>query len=219
LRLPLRGLLDIVVPDRACVDQQKSIGPQPFSRRHKMVGVLGNSAQPDGAPPEFGRPIPSLPHCPPFGQCGLWAFPKEHRRIGQFGKGVWVAQQFPDRFVQPFAQQIPECNIDSGEHVSALQQIQAVGTDQVADAIDVVDVLKRLSEHGGGDRFAGTVRHRRDKAGDRRQRRRLTFSPPFLAPSLNAHQQRILAAVPDIKHLGHGNIEKIHRFDLHRLLR
>ena len=96
-----------------------------------------------------------------------------------------------------------------------LQQIEAVGADEIADAVDVGDVVERLPEHRVAHRLAGAVRHGADEAGDGDQRRGLALAPADVRPGLQPDQQQILAAVADVEHLRHRQVVEIDRLDPH----
>ena len=83
------------------------------------------------------------------------------------------------------------------------------------DAADVVRVVELLPQHGRAHGFAGAVRHRAIPTGNGNQRRGLALAPADVTVRLDAHQQRILAAVTNVADLGEREIEKIHRTDFH----
>ena len=96
-----------------------------------------------------------------------------------------------------------------------LQQIHAVEIDLRGDACNVGGPVECLPENRIPDRAAGTVRHRADKGRNRHQRTGLAFSPANMPPGRDSHEQRILTPISLRGYLGHGQIKKIDRINLH----
>ncbi len=93
------------------------------------------------------------------------------------------------------AEQIPERDLDAGEGVVCLQQVEAIAADQARDPRDVCDIVERLAEHGIQYRLTSAVRARADRSGDRGEGRGLAFAPADLTAAGDPHQERVLAAV------------------------
>src|SRR5260370_36507358 len=91
------------------------------------------------------------------------------------------------------AEQIPERDLDAGEGVVGLQQVEAVAADQARDPRDVRDIVERLAEHGIQYRLTSAVRARADRGGDRGEGRGLAFAPPDLPAAGDPRQQRVPA--------------------------
>jgi hypothetical protein len=120
-----------------------------------------------------------------------------------------ITEQLPDRFFVPTAEQVPERDIDPGKRVIGLQQIQTVGSHQIADPANVGGAVDRLTKYRSLHGLAGTVRHRADQAGDRHQRRRFALTPANMVTGGDANQKCVLTAVANIQDFGHCQVEKV----------
>ena len=97
-----------------------------------------------------------------------------------------------------------------------LQQIEAVGSNQIPDAANVADVVDFLSDDGCDHGLAGTVGHRTDQTCDGDQGSRFALTPSHMAAGRNSHQQCILAAISNVQDFRHGKIIEVNRIDFHK---
>jgi hypothetical protein len=100
-----------------------------------------------------------------------------------------IPQELVNRRLEAAPEQVPHGDVDAGEGVLRLQEIKAVGADQITDSVNIGNVVEGLAEHRVAHRFAGAVRHRADETGDGDQRRGLTFPPADVRPGLQSDQE------------------------------
>jgi hypothetical protein len=213
---PGRRGRDVVAKHGAGVDEQNAVGPEPGAGSANLLRILLDRAAAIRPPAELrrldagsGRPLSLRKR---LGRIVA----EELRRIGRLRKGLLHAQKGVDRRGLLLAEEVPEGDVDAGERVVGLQQVEAVAADECRDPPDVGRGIDPLPEHRRGHRLAGRVRHRAAPGGDRRQRRGLAFAPADEAGvGGHADQERILAAVADVVHDRHRKIEKVDRLDLH----
>ena len=204
-----------MTPDGAGVDEDDPVVADPLSRRGDLLGVLRHAASPVRSPAELGRNVALVADAPRLGQRLRRGVSEQDGGIGQARLGALIPQELVDRRLETATEQIPHGDVDAGEGVRRLQDILAVGANEIADAVDIGHVVEGLPEHRVTHRFAGAVRHGADEAGDGDQRRGLTFAPADVRPRLQPDQQQVLAAVADVEHLRHRQVVEIDRLDPH----
>ena len=130
-------------PDGASVDEDDPLVAESLSRGRDLLGVLRHAAQSVRSPAELGRNVALLADAPCLGQRLRRRIPEQDGRIGQARLGALIPQELVDRCLETASEQIPHGDVDAGEGVRRLQEIEAVGADQIADAVDVGDVVER----------------------------------------------------------------------------
>ena len=167
------------------------------------------------SPAEFHGAIALFGHEPTF-LIGLWrSVAKQLRGVRHLRERSAVTEQAINGCFITLTQQVPHRHVDTRKRVVGLQQVKTLLTHEVSDSNNIVDAVERLPEHGGQDRFAGAVRHGANQAGNGHQRRRFALAPTRVAAGAHTHQQCILAAIADVEHLRHGQIEEVDRFNFH----
>ena len=201
----------VMIPDGAGVDEDDPLFAEPLARGRDLRGVLRHATQPVRTPAELGRDVPLVADASRLGQRLSRRISEQDGRIGQAWLGALIPQELVDRRLEAATEQIPHRDVNPGEGVGCLQEIEAVGADEIADAVDIGNVVEGLPKDGVAHRFAGAVRHGADEAGDGDQRRGLTLAPPDVRSRLQPDQQQILAAVADVEHLRHRQVVEIDR--------
>ena len=210
------GGLDVVAEDGAGVDEQDAVRADAFARGAHLVFVLRQRAPAVRAPAELDGAVAERAHGAAFLEGFLRRVAEEERGVRLLAVRRVPAEQTPDRLTEFLAEQVPQRHVDAAERVVGLQQIEAVLAHEAADAQHVGGVVQLLAEHGCLHRLAGAVRERADHGGDGGERRGFAFAEAFAAVvAAHAHDERVLAAVADVEHFGHGEIEQVDGFDFH----
>ena len=84
-----------------------------------------------------------------------------------------------------------------------LQLVKAVRPHQIADPGDIGGFVEPLAQNRGEHGLACAMRHRGHGRSDRDERGSFAFAPADDAAGLDAHEERVLAAIPDVENLGH----------------
>ena len=207
--------LEVLAEDGAGVDQQDAVVADRLARRDDLVDVVLHGSATEGTPAELDGSEPRGAGCATLRQ-GLGRRVAEERRcVRRLGVRALVAEQLPDGCLLTPAEQVPERHVDAREDVIGLQQVEALRAHEVADAADVGSIVQPLAEHRCADGLAGAVRERADERCDRRERCRLALAVALEAPAAHAHEQGVLAAVADVEHLGHREVEELDRLNAH----
>ena len=215
VRDALRRGLHVFAEDLPRIDQQRAILANPLARCLKVVAVILQRSPPERPPAAFHRAVAALPRLAAGGQRLRRRVAKQLRGIGKLRIGFPVSEQLIDWCIALPAQQVPQRHLDSGEGVGSLQQVHAVHFDRGTHGCNVGRAVDLLAQHHIAHRLARAMRHGRHEGRDRDQRRGLALAPAFNAIGHHADHQRILAAVANVLHLGHGEIEEVDGFDAH----
>src|SRR5215208_1931844 len=169
-------------PDRAGINEDDPLVAQPLARGGDLLGVFRHAAQPVRPPAELGRDVALLADAARLGQRLRRGIPEQDGRIGQTRLGTLIPQELVDRRLEATSEEIPYGDVDPGEGVLGLQEIEAIGADEIADAIDIGNVVEGLPEYRVAHGFAGAVRHGADETGDGDQWRGFALAPADVWP-------------------------------------
>ena len=127
----------VMTPDGAGVDEDDPVVAEPLARGRDLLGVLRHAAQPVRSPAELGRDVALVADALRLGQRLRRRISEQDGGIGQARLGALIPQELVDRRLEAAAEQIPHGDVDAGEGVRRLQEIEAVGADEIADAVDI----------------------------------------------------------------------------------
>jgi hypothetical protein len=143
---PRRGGGHVFNPDCSRVHQKHRVVAESLPRGEKLFDVVGDGAFAEGAPTELGGAVAVAGDLsgPVVGLLGAVA--EKLGGVRGLGIGAVVAEQLVHRDLALAGEQVPQGDVNAGERVVGLQQVEAVVADEVADPADVVGTLERLAE-------------------------------------------------------------------------
>src|SRR5829696_9245828 len=133
-----------MIPDGAGVDEDDPLLAESLARGRNLRGVLGHATQPVRTPAELGRDVPRVADALRLGQRLSRRISEQDGRVGQAWLGALISQELVDRRLKTATEQIPHGDVNAGEGVGCLQEIEAVGADEIADSVDIDNVVKGL---------------------------------------------------------------------------